>query len=279
MLAGKDISKWNPGFSNWNYDFYFIRSSYGANGVDPLWVSFWNQCPKPKGFYHFAYPAYNSPKAEADNFSRQADRANVITQPLALDYEIATWSRNWAEDFIGTMKDRFPHSPVGTYSNISGFFYLGGPPIGDFTWLAHPQDAGGPTKYPCDILQYAIVGGVDTNVIRGKNPFAVQSEEPGEPMALLTYPEYPVRWETMPVVGLGARDDKYIGSYVHNIQTILYSRKYLKGDYWKSVDGFYGPKTAAAVKAFQKRHVNDYVDGLVPDGEVDVRTWHRLIRH
>ena len=56
------------------------------------------------------------------------------------------------------------------------------------------------------------------------------------------------------------------GSDVLDVQRILQMLGYYRGD----LDGFYGPLTAAAVRAFQQDA------GLVPDGIVGPRTYERL---
>lgn len=65
----------------------------------------------------------------------------------------------------------------------------------------------------------------------------------------------------MPTLQQGSK-----GSAVVTLQNVLK----LTGDYRSTVDGDFGPRTKAAVQAFQKRV------GLVFDGIVSDRTWHAL---
>jgi GH25 family lysozyme M1 (1,4-beta-N-acetylmuramidase) len=76
MLKGVDISKWqgavNFDILKENTDFVIIRSSYGNGYIDECFVYNCKELRRlkiPRGFYHYAYPTYNSPEAEADWFS------------------------------------------------------------------------------------------------------------------------------------------------------------------------------------------------------------------
>lgn len=93
MLKGLDISKWQ-GDVNWsslakNQDFVIIRSSYGSGYTDEKFARNRDGARKegvPHGFYHYSYPQYNSPEAEADWF------LNVVSplqegESLYLDFE------------------------------------------------------------------------------------------------------------------------------------------------------------------------------------------------
>lgn len=92
-IKGCDISKWQ---GDVNFDalkgaveFVIIRSSYGTGYTDPKFIRNRNEARRVGlacGFYHYAYPTYNTPEAEANWF------AQVIGTPqpgeiLVLDME------------------------------------------------------------------------------------------------------------------------------------------------------------------------------------------------
>lgn len=93
MLKGVDISKYQ---GDVNFDllrnavnFVIIRSSYGNGYTDPKFTRNRDEARRTGmlcGFYHYAYPQYNTPEAEADWF------LGVVGTPqngeiLALDFE------------------------------------------------------------------------------------------------------------------------------------------------------------------------------------------------
>lgn len=93
MIKGVDVSKWQ-GDIDFNLlksavDFAIIRSSYGTGYIDPKFIHNRDEARRvgiARGFYHYAYPTYNTPEAEAEWF------ANVIGTPqdgeiLFLDFE------------------------------------------------------------------------------------------------------------------------------------------------------------------------------------------------
>ena len=75
ILYGVDVSKWQYSI-NWSsvksaVDFAIIRSSYGSDGYDDYFTA--NQSAARsvgilRGYYHFAYPYYNTPEEEANHF-------------------------------------------------------------------------------------------------------------------------------------------------------------------------------------------------------------------
>jgi len=93
MLKGLDISRWQ---GDVNYaslaktqDFIIIRSSYGNGYTDEKFARNRDGCRKeniPHGFYHYAYPTYNTPEAEAEWFVNVVSPL-VAGESLYLDFE------------------------------------------------------------------------------------------------------------------------------------------------------------------------------------------------
>lgn len=91
MLKGIDISSWqgDVDYDALSTQFIIIRSSYGTGYTDAKFIRNRDVVRGrnlPHGFYHYAYPTYNTPEAEADWF------CSVIGTPvtgefLCLDFE------------------------------------------------------------------------------------------------------------------------------------------------------------------------------------------------
>jgi lysozyme len=104
MLVGNDVSVFQ-GQIDWdtfkkNANFAIIRSSYGNGYADTKFLKNRDEARRiglPHGFYHYAYPQYNQPQAEADWFLTTL--ANIRNgEFLALDFEEryadpVTWSK------------------------------------------------------------------------------------------------------------------------------------------------------------------------------------------
>lgn len=93
MLKGIDVSYYQPNIDfsvlKSQIDFIFIRASYGVGFVDKCFISHRDSARTnniPCGFYHYAYPQYNSPEAEAD-FFLQTVGALQDNEILILDFE------------------------------------------------------------------------------------------------------------------------------------------------------------------------------------------------
>ena len=93
MIVGQDISQfqgqidWNTYKNNTN--FVMIRSSYGVGYFDQWFGNNRQQVRQtnvPHGFYHYAYPEYNTPLDEANWFIKAIDGLQD-GEVLALDFE------------------------------------------------------------------------------------------------------------------------------------------------------------------------------------------------
>lgn len=110
FIVGQDISEFQPSI-DWNVyknntNFVIIRSSFGVGYVDNKFVQYKTAARNagiPRGFYHYAYPQYNTPEAEADWCVLQM--ADIQEgEVLALDYEEG-WNGN-VVDFCKRFLDR-----------------------------------------------------------------------------------------------------------------------------------------------------------------------------
>lgn len=109
FIVGQDISEfqssvdWNTYKNNTN--FVIVRATFGTGYVDKKFTQYRDGARAsglPMGFYHYAYPQYNTPEAEADWCLSQVDlRENEI---LALDFE-ESWNGNRV-DFCKRWLDR-----------------------------------------------------------------------------------------------------------------------------------------------------------------------------
>lgn len=109
-IVGNDISEFQNN-TNWdtyknNTNFVIIRATVGTARVDKNFNSNKLEARKrniPLGFYHYAYPQYNTPEAEAD-YVRSVMGDIQEGEIIALDYE-ESWSGN-VVDFCKRFLDR-----------------------------------------------------------------------------------------------------------------------------------------------------------------------------
>jgi lysozyme len=100
MITGNDISSWQ-GDIDWNTyknntNFVIIRSTYGNGYTDTKFFRNRDEARRlgiPRGFYHYCYPQYNLPEAEADWFLKTINVEDG--ESLYLDYE-----ENWSGDKV-----------------------------------------------------------------------------------------------------------------------------------------------------------------------------------
>lgn len=114
MLKGVDISKWQ-GDVNFDLlksaiDFVIIRSSYGNGYTDPKFIRNRDEARRVgllRGFYHYAYPTYNSPESEADWFTRVVGQLKN-GEILFLDFEEKYSDPvGWSKRFLAKLEANF----------------------------------------------------------------------------------------------------------------------------------------------------------------------------
>jgi GH25 family lysozyme M1 (1,4-beta-N-acetylmuramidase) len=116
-IVGNDISEFQNN-TNWdtyknNTNFVIIRATVGTARVDKNFVSNRTEARArgiPLGFYHYAYPQYNTPEAEAD-YVRSVMGDIRDGELIALDYE-ESWSGN-VVDFCKRFLDKLSSSLNG----------------------------------------------------------------------------------------------------------------------------------------------------------------------
>ena len=145
MIHGIDISSWqgNVDFHaiKDNADFVIIRATYG-NGYKDAYFEKNRDGARAVGlsigFYHYCYPQYNTPEAEADWFTKI-----VSCQPgeiLVLDFEEAYPNPvNWCKKFLDKCTSNMGFKPL-IYLNLSTANSFDWSPIIKANyglWLAH----------------------------------------------------------------------------------------------------------------------------------------------
>ena len=123
MIVGQDVSSWQ-GDIDWNTyknnsNFVIIRSSYGNGYTDNKFFRNRDEARRvslPRGFYHYAYPQYNSPEDECDWFLNLVGVQDG--ESLYLDYE-----ENWSGDKVDWCK-RFLDRMSSKLNGYKGTIYL-----------------------------------------------------------------------------------------------------------------------------------------------------------
>lgn len=110
MLKGIDISKWQGvGTGDQADDFVICKATEGVGYVDPTCDAHYQRAKgqgKLLGVYHFARPDLgNSGEQEADFFVDNI-KGYIGEAVLALDYEVAPYSDDWAYAFCKRVHDR-----------------------------------------------------------------------------------------------------------------------------------------------------------------------------
>lgn len=138
MINGFDVSHWQGarGVATCvkkvpNAKFVIIKATEGAHSVD---TSFEQNavdavaCGLMTGFYHYARPEYNTPKAEAKHFVDTVKK-HIGTSVLVLDYEgkALEYGYTWALDWL---------REVYRLTGVRPLIYLSGSKVKDYTAIA-----------------------------------------------------------------------------------------------------------------------------------------------
>ncbi len=131
MINGIDVSQYQ-GLIDFNtlkdhVDFVWIRANFGTPNnssvlnIDSMYErnkTLVRQVGIPHGFYHFAYPQYNSPQSEALYFASIVDiKQNEL---LALDFEEPVSDPvNWVLTFLQTLSNSFNGYKPLVYMNLN----------------------------------------------------------------------------------------------------------------------------------------------------------------
>lgn len=188
-LKGADVSKWQ-GDINWTLfrtaiEFCIIRSSYGTGYTDAKFARNRDEARRAgllRGFYHYAYPQYNTPQAEADWFLKvlgQVDDGDILVLDIEEPYSQLV---SWSKVFLDRIAERLDGYKPLIYLNQAQIKGNDWKPIiqnNNGLWLAQYDYNfdGTPVSTPWPVVamrQYSnretfpgISGGVDANVFYG----------------------------------------------------------------------------------------------------------------
>lgn len=126
MLKGIDISQFQPtvDFNSLKsqIDFIIIRSSYGDGYIDKSFHSHRDQIKRnniPHGYYHYSYPQYNTPEAEAEWFLKVVGNLEE-GELLCLDFEESYSDPvGWCKRFLDHISNKLNGYKPVLYINLS----------------------------------------------------------------------------------------------------------------------------------------------------------------
>ena len=277
-MNGIDISRYQKGIdlARVPCDFVIIQASQGTSYVSPEFKTQINQagsCGKLLGVYHYAGGGGALP--EAKHFL-ETIKGYVGEAIMVLD-----WEGDQNPNFANPAYAKAFLAYVKQETRITPFIYMSKSVCRQYSWdSSYPLWCAQYANYQytgykddpwtdnkgfgawkdCAILQYTSRGrlpGYSGNLDLDK---AYISAEDWIRYARGDMEEAPAD-EPLPLLKKGDRNE-----YVRHWQLFLNMNGYNCGD----ADGIFGPKTEAAVKAWQKNH------GLVADGIIGPKTWASL---
>lgn len=115
VIRGNDISQWNnsTNLAIYPYAFLLIREQYGTAGLDTQFLSNRNQVRGTSivhGFYHYAYPEYNTAQSEATVFATASDWQPGELAVLDME-EPGNWVA-WSVTFMQTFESLRGFKPL-----------------------------------------------------------------------------------------------------------------------------------------------------------------------
>lgn len=293
---GIDVSTWQ-GMINWEkakseIDFVILRLGFGQKSLDKQAkrnITELNRLGIPYGVYWFSY-AYTVEMARNEAKSAIAyleELGAKLSYPVYFDWEYdsrdtavrngvnvsGTLLRNMATAFCEEIKAAGYYP--GIYANpdyIDNHF--GKDIFGKYDlWLAQYAAS---TNREANIWQYSCQGkvaGIDGNVDMNRcmvdYPSIIKAkEEPKAEVKEETKAE--PKGESTVNIELNVLRKGSEGEQVKALQRMLYALGYDLGE--NPIDGKFGSKTDAAVRAYQKKN------GLTVDGVVGQNTWNKLLK-
>ena len=254
------------------YSFVIVKATEGRTYVNPKWraqIQAASENGQLLGLYHYCRPENNSPQAEAKHFV-DTIRDYIGKAVLAADWEQTAlkYSASWLLTFLQEVERMTGTKPLlyiqqsallsGKYNGIARAGY----PL----WMAQYNKKMSPRHgawKEVTIWQYTSTKGkLDKDVFYGDRAdwYGLISNASNASNALET--QKSVR--KVKIVGVTKKGME--GVQVKGLQTML--KEY--GYYSATIDGKFGDKTEASVKAFQR------AEGLDVDGIVGKATWSRL---
>ena len=294
---GIDVSTWQ-GKIDWEkakpeIDFVILRLGFGQNTLDKQAkrnISELNRLGIPYGVYWFSY-AYTVEMARNEAKSVIAylkEMGAKLSYPVYFDWEYdsrktaakngvnvsGTLLRDMATAFCEEVKAAGYYP--GIYANPDYIDNHFGKAIFEKydLWLAHYTTN---TSREAKIWQYSsggkvsgIDGSVDMNRCYFDYPATIGKDEPGESKQPEEVPESKSEGGSTVNIELTVLNKGAKGEQVKAVQRMLDSLGYDLGA--SKVDGDFGIKTDAAVRAYQKKQ------GLTVDGIVGQKTWTKLLK-
>lgn len=247
------------------YSFVIVKATEGRTYVNPKWraqIRAASENGQLLGLYHYCRPENNSPQAEARHFV-DTIRDYIGKAVLAADWEqrALRYSASWLLRFMKEVERLTGTKPLLyiQQSAISGGKYNSIARAGYPLWMAQYSKRMSPRHgawKDVTIWQYTSTKGeLDKDVFFGGR---------ADWYGLITGEKSQVDERRVPIVGVTKKGME--GVQVKGLQTML--KEY--GYYSATIDGKFGDKTEASVKAFQK------AEGLDVDGIVGKATWSRL---
>ena len=264
MLYGVDLSDFQP-VSNTKYAghaFLIAKATEGLSWNSKTFarhISNAMQSGQLVGAYHYARPEYNTAAAEAQHFLA-IFRPYIGKAVPALDWEqkALRYPVGWALEWLRIVEAETGCKPLfyvqQSQARLDKYRIIAdaGYPL----WLAQYASRHGATVWPKVTIWQYTSNPLDKNIFYGDKADwyrMIRKEDPTEEQK-----------EKVKIVGVTKKGMS--GVQVKGLQTML--KEY--GYYSAAIDGSFGDKTEAAVKAFQK------AEGLTVDGIVGEKTWARL---
>ena len=264
-------------------DFVICKATEGTGFVDKYCDKFMviaQNAKKQIGFYHFARPEYNTARAEADFFVRQTKGYFNKGIPV-LDWESAGKSNvKWAKEWLDRVYSVTGVKPVIYMSEsvVNAYNWKAVPEAGYGLWVARYRDYNIDRNYDMStcgkkpvvkwwsfymMWQWTSVGrlngysgNLDCNAFYGDraawDAYVRTAEITTGGVQVEQIYAYTTLAAELPILRLGAK-----GNAVKLVQLIVGA----------DPDGIWGPKTDAAVKAWEKKY------RLEEDGLFDKPDW------
>ena len=259
-----------------SYAFVIVKATEGCTFVNSKWraqVEAAIANGQLIGFYHYCRPEYNAPEAEAKHFVSTV-REYVGRAVLAADWEQTAlkYSATWLLTFMREVERLTGTKPL-LYIQQSALLsgkYNGIAKAGYPLWMAQYNKKMSPRHgawQSVTIWQYTSTSGkLDKDVFYGDRAdwYGLISNASNTLGTQKDVESTQTSVRKVKIVGVTKKGME--GVQVKGLQTML--KEY--GYYSATIDGKFGDKTEASVRAFQK------AEGLDVDGIVGKATWSRL---
>ena len=292
MSKGIDIASWQAGLKiedakNAGFEFAILRGGFTGYGVgrpkrkDSSFENFYAQAKKiglPVGVYYYSCATTRAEGVEEAIFLHEnALKGKQFELPIYIDVEDTHWQMNKKAGvtdaiigFCETLAER--GYLCGVYASLFWFNrYIDTARLGAYSkWVAAWQKNKPDFNYPhFDIWQYSSTGKVDTRVVDTDEcyrDFLKEIKAQGLNGYKKTSPVTEKNGYTGTFPTIRANTSLKNGSKGEQVKRLQDFLNWYDTKNKLAVDGIFGPKTEAAVKAFQK------AEGLVVDGKFGTKS-------